>query len=147
MSCNFDEMLLSEYLDDLLSLDEKIEVNNHLSLCATCRKKIAEMKLLFFELDHLDDIEIPDEISEIRHAVVKDAFVEKEKISLETLSRTYKHIKSNLEEVPVLNKVLPTKENFASLAKQTFKTSKQLYNYSKKEPKQKKQKKRLGDLL
>ncbi len=148
MSCKFDEMLLSEYLDDILSIDEKIEVNNHLSLCPECRKKLAEMKLLFFELDNLDDVEVPDELAEIRESILSDAFSnEKEKFSLETLSRDYKKVKQGLVNVPVLKNVLPTKENLTSLAKGTFKTSKQIYRYSKKDNQVKKQKRRLGDLL
>ena len=40
VDCKFDEMLLYEYLDDLLENEEKLMVSNHLSSCPECRRNI-----------------------------------------------------------------------------------------------------------
>lgn len=138
MTCNFDEMLLYEYLDDLLDAEEKITVNNHLSTCSACRKKIAEIKLLFYELDNLEEVVIPDELAEIRADVVENSFVEKKSVYSKLTDNLIK-TSDTLKNTPVVNAVLPTKENLTSASKLLYKgTKKAVAAIPKKDKKPKK---------
>lgn len=80
MNIHLDEMDLFEYIDHVLNADDRVRVSNHLSSCPLCRQKIAEIKLMYYELDHLEAIEIPKALEDIRNQIVSTAF-EGEKIS------------------------------------------------------------------
>lgn len=145
MSCNFDEMLLYEYIDKTLDADEKLIVDRHLSACPECRKKVAEIKLLYYELDNLEEVELPTEINEIREAVVSSAF-ENQKIST---TEKLKQTKKKLEKTPVVGALVPTREKMSTAAKGLYKGSKKVYqSIPKKEKEPKKRiKKSFGGLL
>lgn len=139
-------MLLYEFLDDLLDDDEKLTVESHLSACPACRKKLAEIKLLYYELDNLDDIELPEEVNAIRSDVVQSAFNDQKISAAEKIRRTKKVI----EETPVVGALIPNKENAKKVAKGLLTGSKKLYQkLPKKAPKtsKPKTKKSLGGLL
>lgn len=74
LKAHIDEMVLYEYMEELLEADEQAEVANHLSKCATCRGHLAELKLLMFELEHLKDVPIPNELSIVREKAVSEGF-------------------------------------------------------------------------
>jgi len=144
MNCQFDEMLLYEYLDDLLENEEKLQVERHLSACPSCRKKLSEIKLLFYELDNMDQVALPDEVSQIREAVLKDAFADRKVPLSEKLSDT----KKVLEETPVIKNVIPNRENLSKAAKGIYKGSKKVIDkMPKKKEKTPKPKRSLGGLL
>lgn len=146
MSCNFDEMLLYEFLDDVLDPADKLLVSNHLSACPHCRKKLAEIKLMFYELEHMDAVEIPEELSTIRLeaiASIRGAYKESKSL-LTQLQET----KSVLLETPVVNHLVPTKENMVKTSKFFYDGTKKIVNtLPKKEKKKKPIKAKLGGLL
>ncbi len=147
MNCQFDEMLLYEYLDQLLEKDELLTVERHLSACPSCRKKLAEIKLLYYELDNLDDIQVPDEVDSIRASIVESAFSDEKVTTVERLRRT----KKVLEETPVIGALVPTKEKLKGsvvlAAKGLYKGSKKVYQGIPEKKKKKKIRKSLGGLL
>lgn len=150
MTCNFDDMLLYEYLDDLLDVEEKFKVNNHLSACASCRQKLSEIKLMYYELDHLEAVEIPEALSELRASIVDDAFDGKEKVStLQTISKSLKNTKSVLDRTPVIGTLMPSKKKLATATKHLYDGSKKVVSKVPRKSKKEKQsfKKRIGGLL
>jgi len=150
MTCNFDEMLLYEYLDNLLDANEKLEVNNHLSTCSSCRKKLSEIKLMYYELDHLDEVEIPEELATMRASFVLNAFDEKEKVSpIKAVSSGLKKTKTVLNNAPVIGTLMPTKEKFSTASKHVYEGSKKILSKETKKPKKSKKsfKQRVGGLL
>lgn len=64
--CKFDEFLLHEYLDGTIDPLEKIVLEEHLKNCTLCRKELTELKLLMWELESLDEMDIPPEITLLR---------------------------------------------------------------------------------
>lgn len=144
MTCQFDEMLLYEYLDDLLDPKEKVEVSNHLSSCGACRKKVAEMKLLFYELDHLEPVVVPDEVALIRAEVVENSFDEKQSV-YSTMTDHLKKTKDKLNNTPVIGTLMPTTEKLSTASKLLYKGTKKVVGIiPKKEKKpEKKPKKKL----
>ncbi|MBN2795396.1 MAG: zf-HC2 domain-containing protein [Clostridia bacterium] len=146
MSCNFDEMLLYEFLDDVLEPAEKLVVSNHLSACPHCRKKLSEIKLMFYELEHMEAIEIPEELSLIRLEAVKvELGKSKESKSLLTQLQETKTV---LLETPVVNHLVPTKEKMVKTSKFFYDGTKKIVtNMPKKEKKKTRLKGKLGGLL
>lgn len=138
MTCNFDEMLLYEYLDDLLEDHEKMLVNNHLSSCASCRKKMAEIKLLFYEIENIDPVDVPKEIESIREEVVSNAFKQD---SQSTLSKISDSVKKTAVSVT------PSKKQVARTVKGIYKGTKKVYQAIPKKEKPDKKVKSFGGLL
>ncbi|KXG73789.1 anti-sigma factor family protein [Thermotalea metallivorans] len=64
--CKFDEFLLHEYLDGTIAPLEKIILEEHLKSCTLCRKELTELKLLMWELESLDEMDIPPDITLLR---------------------------------------------------------------------------------
>lgn len=146
MTCQFDEMLLYEYLDDALDSEDKIKVSNHLSACPHCRQKLAEIKLMYYELDHLEEVEIPDALE----AVKKDAILAvsgtiKEKKSI---GDKLKNTQATLLETPVVNHLVPTKDKLKKTSIVLVESSKKvIQKVPKKDKKKKALKERFGGLL
>lgn len=138
MTCNFDEMLLYEYLDDLLDADEKVLVNNHLSSCPECRKKMAEIKLLFYEIEHVETIDVPLEAAHIRESIVAEAF-EHEVVS--PLTKVANGVKKTAVAIT------PSKEQVGSAVKSVYHGSKKVYQAIPKKEKKPKKVKSFGGLL
>lgn len=69
MQCKFDSDLLHEYLDDTIEPLEKLVLEEHLKGCRSCRRQLTELKLLFWELEDADQIEVPSEVHLIHHRV------------------------------------------------------------------------------
>jgi anti-sigma factor RsiW len=143
MTCKFDEMLLHEYLDQTLDDDDKLTVERHLSACPECRKKLSEIKLLYFELDNLDDISVPSEVDSIRASIVSNAF-ENAKVPL---TQRVKDTKKALEETPVIGALVPTKAKMKSAAKGLYKGTKKAVEKLPKKEEKKKTRRSLGGLL
>lgn len=137
MSCNFDDMLLYEYIDKILDAEEKLLVDRHLSACSSCRKKTSEIKLLYYELDNLEDISVPEEVDAIRNSIVASAFEDQKISTTEKLKQT----KKKLEQTPIVGAFVPTKEKMRSAAKGLYKGSKKVYQTIPK--KEKRPKKRI----
>lgn len=146
MSCNFDDMLLYEYLDNLLDDNELLKLESHLSACGTCRRKLADIKLMYYELEHLDDLELPEEVEAIKSKIVSTAFENQKLSAAEKIRRT----KKNLEQTPVVGALIPNKEKAKKVARSLYSGSKKIYKHlpRKKEKNIKKTpRKSLGGLL
>lgn len=143
MTCEFDDMLLHEYLDDTLDADDRLTVDRHLSACPSCRKKLSEMKLLYFELDHMEDISVPTEVDAIRASVIAEAFSD-QKVPL---TQRVKNTKKALEETPLVGALVPTRAKMKSAAKGIYSGSKKVYEKLPKKEEKKKPRKSLGGLL
>lgn len=139
MNCNFDEILLYEYLDDLLSPEEKLLVSNHLSNCSECRKKVAEIKLLYYEIEHVEEVELPNEVAAIRASIVSKAFEDEKKSFVDTVTEGV---------ITTVSAVVPTKAQTKNAAKGLYNGTKKIYQaIPKKEKKTKKTIKHFGGIL
>ena len=72
MQCKFDHYLLQDYLDGLIEPLEKIILEEHLKVCPACRRELTELKLLLWEFENLNEIEMPREVSSLRTQVLND---------------------------------------------------------------------------
>lgn len=60
MKCEHYEELLSPYLDDALSDDEKLELEAHLNICPTCKEALHKLQYMISCLNELEDEELPE---------------------------------------------------------------------------------------
>lgn len=60
MNCKHYEELLSPYLDDALSDDEKLELEAHLNICPTCKEALQKLQYMMSCLNELEDEELPE---------------------------------------------------------------------------------------
>jgi hypothetical protein len=67
MVCNEVRERLSEYLDDVLPIEKKTRVDEHLSACAECRRELASLKTVVRELHTLHQVAPPDGFLEQLH--------------------------------------------------------------------------------
>ena len=126
MNNHLNEMDLYEYIDDVLDPNQKIIVANHLSMCPTCRQKVADIKLMYYELDHLDSIEIPDALESIRLDVVASAF-EGEKIpKYKALKASLKNKKEKVSSSFIGRQLAKQSERLSKTGKNIYVTSKRL---------------------
>lgn len=126
MNNHLDEMDLYEYIDDVLDPSQKVIVANHLSMCPICRQKVADIKLMYYELDHLDSVEIPDALEGIRLEVVTSAF-EGEKIPRhKALEMTLKTQKKKVTDSFIGRQVAKQGERVSKAGKSIYVASKRL---------------------
>ena len=64
MKCDFDQELLTDYLDGELSSSEQSEVESHLPACDPCRGELEELQELVGSVKSLPTIPVPDSLSE-----------------------------------------------------------------------------------
>ncbi len=75
MECRFDIDLILEYVEGTIEPLEKIFVEEHLKVCRKCRKELNQFKLLYFELENLEEPkEVPEELEGIRNTVLDNIF-------------------------------------------------------------------------
>jgi anti-sigma factor RsiW len=60
MKTNHPEQLLSLYVDDELTGEERREVSEHLASCESCRLSIEEMRALRVRIKEAADVSLPD---------------------------------------------------------------------------------------
>jgi anti-sigma factor RsiW len=60
MKTNHPEQLLSLYVDDELTGEERREVSEHLAACESCRLSIEEMRALRVRIKEAADVSLPD---------------------------------------------------------------------------------------
>ncbi|AEV68363.1 anti-sigma factor family protein [Acetivibrio clariflavus] len=83
MECKFDGDLIQKYIDKTIDPLEKIFVEEHLKVCKKCRKDLTQFKLLYYELEGLEEIqEVPDELEDIRNMVLDNIFTESNKYGI-----------------------------------------------------------------
>jgi len=75
MECKFDIDLIQMYIDGTIEPLEKVFVEEHLKVCKKCRKELTQFKLLYYELESLEETkEVPDEIENVRAMVLDNIF-------------------------------------------------------------------------
>ncbi|NLI91468.1 MAG: hypothetical protein GX434_04470 [Peptococcaceae bacterium] len=78
MDCNLDVTLLQDLLEGIIDPVEKLFVEEHVKSCKKCRKELAELKLLFWDLNDRSnyDLSFPAELDQIKGALLEE-FAEK----------------------------------------------------------------------
>jgi ribosome-binding ATPase YchF (GTP1/OBG family) len=126
MNNHINEMDLYEYIDDILEASDKVKVSNHLSMCPECRQKMSEIKLMYYELDHLDAVKIPEELEAIRQEIVASAF-EGEKIpKLKAIKKNFVQKKKKVTTSFVGRHVIEQGENLGKMSKGVLSRSKKI---------------------
>lgn len=75
MECSVGSYMIQMYIEGTIDPLEKIFVEEHLKVCKNCRKELTRLKLLYFELDNLDEpSEVPDELEQVRNMVLDSIF-------------------------------------------------------------------------
>ncbi|KUO65999.1 MAG: hypothetical protein APF84_00180 [Gracilibacter sp. BRH_c7a] len=74
MNCQLDVTLLQDLLEGVIDPVEKIFVEEHLKTCKQCRKELAELKLLFWDLNDKAnyDISMPQELDRIKYTLLEE---------------------------------------------------------------------------
>lgn len=75
MECRFDVNLILEYVEGTVEPLEKIFVEEHLKVCRKCRKELNQFKLLYYELENLEEPkEVPEGLENVRNTVLDNIF-------------------------------------------------------------------------
>lgn len=75
MECSVGSYMIQMYIEGTIDPLEKIFVEEHLKVCKKCRKELTRLKLLYFELENLDEpSEVPDELEQVRNMVLDNVF-------------------------------------------------------------------------
>lgn len=86
MECKFNQELLHEYLDQELEPLLAIILEEHLAVCAECRKELNQLKILDWDLRFADRIEIPkEELKELRSKTLDQYFAAQEEDQISVL--------------------------------------------------------------
>lgn len=85
MECKLDVTLLQDLLEGMIDPIEKLFVEEHLKSCKKCRKELAELKLLFWDLNDKTnyDINIPVELDQIKDSLLQEFAVKPTKNTTE----------------------------------------------------------------
>lgn len=70
MKC-LDDSLLQMYVEGVLDRPEEEIARVHLARCPGCRGKVAEYKQLMWDLEHLAESEIPQELDDLRETLLR----------------------------------------------------------------------------
>ncbi|MEG0712507.1 MAG: zf-HC2 domain-containing protein, partial [Niameybacter sp.] len=82
MKCEDYQQLISLYLDDALSYDEKLQLEVHLKDCPTCQETFEMMHMMIKGLEDLEDVPLPEGF----HASVHKALLkEQSRVEMEQL--------------------------------------------------------------
>lgn len=60
-----DDMLLQLYVDGDLSEGERLIIEEHLGLCANCRRSVVAYKAMLWDLEHTPPPQVPPELQAI----------------------------------------------------------------------------------
>lgn len=73
MKCKDYQEMISPYLDDALSLDEKQHLEEHLKHCLSCRETLEALRMITRELAQIEAVELPQKFhEELRNRLRKD---------------------------------------------------------------------------
>lgn len=106
MTCKLDITLLQDLLEGTIDPVEKIFVEEHLKTCKECRKELAELKLLFWDLNDNTNYEVslPPELGQVKDSLLKQYAAESAKntseIVLEVQRRNARSAGIFLDYVP-----------------------------------------------
>lgn len=82
--CNID--LIQGFLDGELDAAAEKELMAHLAGCTACRQEFSRLKLLWLELECLEEIEAPDVLPYLRRQTITTAMRQKQKSDEKKLS-------------------------------------------------------------
>ena len=75
MECSVGSYMIQMYIEGTIDPLEKIFVEEHLKVCKNCRKELTRLKLLYFELENLDEpSEVPDVLEQVSNMVLDNVF-------------------------------------------------------------------------
>lgn len=73
MKCEDYQEMISLYLDDALSLDEKQHLEEHLKHCLSCRETLEALRMITRELARIEEVELPQKFhEELRNRLRQD---------------------------------------------------------------------------
>lgn len=72
MKCEDYQELISPYLDDALSYDEKMQLEAHLKACPTCQETLEMMELIMGGLNEMEEAPLPEGFHERLHENLMD---------------------------------------------------------------------------
>ncbi|OPX45400.1 hypothetical protein CLHUN_07700 [Ruminiclostridium hungatei] len=75
-SCGkMDKALLQDYLEGIVDPLLKLFIEEHLSICKTCRRELSELKLMFWELGNKNNyaLEYPEELEGMAEGLIDKA--------------------------------------------------------------------------
>jgi len=72
-NCKLDVTLLQDLLEGTIDPIEKIFVEEHLKTCRACRKNLAELKLLFWDLNDKTNYEVslPPQLNQVKDSLLQ----------------------------------------------------------------------------
>lgn len=77
MECKVDSYIIQEYIEKTIDPLEKLFFEEHLKKCKKCRVELTHLKLLFFEMESLDEVEdIPIDVEYVRNSVLNEIYNE-----------------------------------------------------------------------
>lgn len=114
MECKFDSDMLQEYLEGTIDTVEKIFLEEHLKQCKKCRLDLTRLKLLFYELESLEqgEHEVPVQMDAIRENVLDNLFEAEE--SKFGLKEFVKQQKENVNLASAFIEYIPGKKAIKS---------------------------------
>lgn len=70
--CKFDTDIIQKYVEGTIDPLEKIFLEEHIKVCRSCKKELTELKLLFWELENINEneVEVPVEASVAMETVI-----------------------------------------------------------------------------
>ncbi len=68
--CRFDTDIIQKYAEGTIDPLEKVFLEEHIKVCRKCKKELTELKLLFWELENIDEVEVPFEAYGVMESVI-----------------------------------------------------------------------------
>jgi hypothetical protein len=94
MACSIDTEYIQKYIEGTLDPLEDIIIQEHIRNCPDCKKELNEMKLLLWELAHIEgmEIDVPAEAAGIRINVLANLDTISKRVGLKDLISLQKHV-------------------------------------------------------
>lgn len=83
-NCEIFKNKLSEYIDNVLSIEETVSLEKHLIDCSECSKELHLLNSIIYELNHLPEQELPENFHNELMAKIKDISAKNNIISFPT---------------------------------------------------------------
>ena len=88
-NCEIFKNKLSEYIDNVLSIEETVSLEKHLIDCSECSKELHLLNSIIHELNHLPEQELPENFHNELMAKIKDISAKNNIISFPTKLRKW----------------------------------------------------------
>jgi len=146
--CKMETWLLEDFVEGLLGVAETAILEAHLANCEDCKRELAHIKLLFWEMESMrrDPIPVPDTVKVIENTILNEWLTDKE-TWLQHAGLQLKNVMKNttiplLPKIPAVDRVTTqlvaatgtaTKKTAKWVGKTTFRLIRQRINPSYKE--------------